>query len=93
MRKNITVIKYDHIWIIRMSKYRFSEKEPDVFKRNLKNADTIHLEYLLKILINKEEFLGCYFIKRRIDLRKKIFNRKTIILNKKWNTLFTTTKI
>ena len=86
-------LKYDYVWITRMLSEDFAEMEPFDFKKRIKEADNEHLKFLLKSLQLREEFLGCYFVSKKLKTRKRIYNRKTIILNKKWNTSFTTKQI
>ena len=88
-----TKIKYDHIWIIKMSEWRLAERNESFFKRQIKIADRLHLIYLQKKLEVLEEFMGCHLIQKELKFRNRVYNRKTIILNKKWNTSFTTAKI
>lgn len=86
-------LEYDYVWITRMLSENFAEIEPYFFKKRIKEADNEHLKFLLKSLELKEEFLGCYFVSKKLKTRKRLYNRKTIILNKKWNTSFTTKQI
>lgn len=92
MEKTV-IIKYDHIWIIRMCDKGFAEKNYNQFIEYCKEADNYHLNYLLKKLEFLEEYLACHLVYRILRNRKLIFNRRKKIINKKWNTSFTTAKI
>ena len=93
MKRTESKLRYDYVWITRMLTKDFAEREPFLFKKRIKEADNEHLKFLLKSLELKEEFLGCYFVSKKLKTRKRLYDRKTIILNKKWNTSFTTKQI